>query len=204
MTNEEAIEYNKNLRMYMRLSDKNQPCKFLEENYIALDLAIKALEQQPSEDCISRAEAIKEINKCHITSDVTNQGTWNECVDSIIRTVADMPPVTPRTNLAETSQDLISREEAINYLMINMGWHDEDGYPVDDWEEKKSCISDLINGVPPVTPQRPKGKWIGSNGVNYTYPNSYTICSECKCHSDKFYKYCPNCGSHNGGNEDAT
>lgn len=45
MTNEEAIEYNKNLRMYMRLSDKNQPCKFLEENYIALDMAIKALEQ---------------------------------------------------------------------------------------------------------------------------------------------------------------
>lgn len=45
MTNEEAIEYNKNLRMYMRLSDKNQPCKFLEENYIALDMAIKALEE---------------------------------------------------------------------------------------------------------------------------------------------------------------
>lgn len=46
MTNEEAIDYNKNLRMYMRLSDKNQPCKFLEENYIALDMAIKALEQE--------------------------------------------------------------------------------------------------------------------------------------------------------------
>lgn len=45
MTNEEAINYNKNLRMYMRLSDKNQPCKFLEENYIALDMAIKTLGQ---------------------------------------------------------------------------------------------------------------------------------------------------------------
>ena len=44
MTREEAIDYNKNLRMYMKLSDKNQPCKFLEENYIALDMAIKALE----------------------------------------------------------------------------------------------------------------------------------------------------------------
>lgn len=47
MTREEAIECNKNLRMYMKLSDKNQPCKFLEENYIALDMAIKALEQEP-------------------------------------------------------------------------------------------------------------------------------------------------------------
>ena len=48
MTREEAINCNKNLRMYMRLSDKNQPYKFLEENYIALDMAIKALEQEPS------------------------------------------------------------------------------------------------------------------------------------------------------------
>ena len=47
MTREEAIDCNKNLRMYMRFSDKNQPCKFLEENYIALDMAIKALEQDP-------------------------------------------------------------------------------------------------------------------------------------------------------------
>lgn len=46
MTKEEAINNNKILRLYMRLSDKYQPCKFLEENYIALDMAIKALEQQ--------------------------------------------------------------------------------------------------------------------------------------------------------------
>ena len=37
--------------MYMKLSDKNQPFKFLEENYIALDMAIEALEQEPCEDC---------------------------------------------------------------------------------------------------------------------------------------------------------
>lgn len=27
--------------------------------------------------------------------------------------------------------DLISRAAAIEYLMTNMGWHDEDGYEVD-------------------------------------------------------------------------
>ena len=48
MTREEAIECNKNLRMYMKLSDKYQPCKFLEENYIALDMAIEALKQERS------------------------------------------------------------------------------------------------------------------------------------------------------------
>ena len=65
MTNEEAIEYNKNLRMYMRLADKNQPCKFLEENYIALDLAIKALEQEPfiNKSCVSSGICEYDKNK---------------------------------------------------------------------------------------------------------------------------------------------
>ena len=45
MTNEEAIDYNKNLKMYMKISDKQEPCKFLEENYIALDMAIEALKE---------------------------------------------------------------------------------------------------------------------------------------------------------------
>lgn len=42
-------------------------------------------------DYISRAKAIEEINKYHMTSGVTNQGTWNECVDVITHTVAEMP-----------------------------------------------------------------------------------------------------------------
>ena len=45
MTREETIEYNKNLREYMRITDKNSEYKFLKGNYEALDMAIKALEQ---------------------------------------------------------------------------------------------------------------------------------------------------------------
>lgn len=45
MTNKEAITYNKNLREYMKITDKKSEYKFLKENYIALDMAIKALEQ---------------------------------------------------------------------------------------------------------------------------------------------------------------
>lgn len=95
-----------------------------------------------------------------------------------------------RNNYETCEGDLISREDAINYLMINMGWHDEDGYPVDDWDEKKSCISDLINGVPSVTPQQKMGKWIDG------------YCSECgkSCLCDGWgidieSKFCPNCGA---------
>ncbi len=44
--------------------------------------------------------------------------------------------------------DLVSRQAVIDYLMINMGWHDADGYDVDDWSEKLPIVTDLINGVP--------------------------------------------------------
>ena len=43
--------------------------------------------------------------------------------------------------------DLISRQAAIEYLMTNMNWYDEDGYESDD-DYKRECITDLINGVP--------------------------------------------------------
>lgn len=42
-------------------------------------------------DLISRDTAQAEINKCHITSGVTHQGVWNECVDSISRTIDYIP-----------------------------------------------------------------------------------------------------------------
>ena len=42
-------------------------------------------------DLISREEAQAEINKCHITSGVKHQGVWNECVDSISRTIDYIP-----------------------------------------------------------------------------------------------------------------
>lgn len=52
--------------------------------------------------------------------------------------------------------DLISRQAAIDYLMINMNWYNEDGYETDE-DEKRGAITDLINGVPFAQPER---KWI--------------------------------------------
>jgi len=45
---------------------------------------------------------------------------------------------------------MISRAAAIEYLMTNIGWHDKDGYPVDDSDEKRAIITDLVNGIPAV------------------------------------------------------
>ena len=42
---------------------------------------------------------------------------------------------------------MITRKDTIEYLTTNMGWHDEDGYPIDDTDEKRAIITDLVNGI---------------------------------------------------------
>ena len=46
MTVSEAIEKLKNMRLYMQIEDKNNDCKFTEDDYKANDMAINALEKQ--------------------------------------------------------------------------------------------------------------------------------------------------------------
>ena len=101
MTREEAIEYNKNLRMYMKLSDKNQPCKFLEDNYIALDMAIKALEQEPCDDCISRQAALDAFGLSEITR---KYGGDHSGYDTVMKyeiqdILEGLPPVNSQKNI---------------------------------------------------------------------------------------------------------
>lgn len=60
---------------------------------------------------ISREELKEEIEKCHITSGVTNQGVWNECVDSILRTIDYIPSADVRENIhGEWKQNFLGIE----------------------------------------------------------------------------------------------
>lgn len=57
MTESEAIEKMKNMRLFMQITDENNDCKFTEDDYKANEMAIQALEKQmpkkPKErDCI--------------------------------------------------------------------------------------------------------------------------------------------------------
>lgn len=59
---------------------------------------IEELEKEPCEDAISRADIIEEIEKLRMSSGVTNQSTWNECVDVILSTIKNkdwFPSVQP-------------------------------------------------------------------------------------------------------------
>ena len=77
MTNEQAIICNKNLKEFMRINDKTSEYKFLEDNYIALDMAIQALDRlcspvtendqecftQADGDLISRQDVIDQLHQ---------------------------------------------------------------------------------------------------------------------------------------------
>lgn len=137
MTNEEAI---KNIKELLRWYLKEEPMSETVYKREAVEMAIKALEQQPCEDCVSREEAL----------------------------------------LALTGMDLPT-----------------------DRDKLIALFTERIQHLPPVTPQRPKGKWI----MNSDYPDRL-ICDKCNAQFDVWHweskqmHYCPNCGARNGGLED--
>ena len=130
MTNEEAI---KNIKELLRWYLKEEPMSETVYKREAVEMAIKALEQQPCEDCVSREEAL----------------------------------------LALTGMDLPT-----------------------DRDKLIALFTERIQHLPPVTPQRPKGKWI----MNSDYPDRL-ICDKCNAQFDVWHweskqmHYCPNCGA---------
>lgn len=87
-------------------------------------------------DLISRQDAIEELE--HIMCDHPLQGYEDEQL--LINAVKSLPS-------AEPTGDLISRKAAIEYLVTNMNWYNEDE-GVAEWEEKVEAITDLVNGIP--------------------------------------------------------
>ena len=88
----------------------------------------------------------------------------------------------------------------------------------DDYEGgiKDACtdILEEINKMPTIEPERKKGKWIHGREmaremirdcITAIFYEGWT-CSECGYLVEKerepWYKYCPNCGSCNGGDKD--
>ena len=74
MTPQEAIEYNKNLREYMRITDNESECKFSQENYEALDMGNQALEFM---DKLSKRD-IERFNEMEYTTATTKGGKTEE------------------------------------------------------------------------------------------------------------------------------
>ena len=63
MTASEAIEKMKNMRLFMQIEDKNNGCKFTEDDYKANEMAIQALEE------VQQYRAIGTLEECRALKD---------------------------------------------------------------------------------------------------------------------------------------
>lgn len=93
----------------------------------------------------------------------------------------------------EPCEDCISRQAVIDMTGLSE-WFDSS----DSYNEFVIALSDL----PPVTPQPKVGHWIDKFGGVYRCSCCREIISidtEIEFPNGITYKYCPNCGSYNGG-----
>ena len=74
MTESEAIEKLKNMRLYMQIEDENNDCKFTEDDYKANEMAIQALEKQIPKKVVQKSYMVKGAVVCPMCEFVTLTG----------------------------------------------------------------------------------------------------------------------------------
>lgn len=159
-------------------------------------LAIKALEQEPCEDCISRKHLLEEIASLKESpwfKDDTNHAMAIR--KEAIEIVEDLCiRKEPSVNQQEPCEDCISRQAAKRALedrFIELQKRHDDKRC-----ETNYCLNTILE-LPPVTRLSKTGYWI----YELEDWNRWT-CSECgwsertDVHITLGYNYCPNCGCH--------
>ena len=107
MTNEEAINILRILKNCYNDKSEDSFIGFDDKDNEALNIAIKSLEQQPSEDCISREvldDAISELTYWHPTTDGRLEvgGGFDKTVykvEDVWRLIKVLPSVTPQPKI---------------------------------------------------------------------------------------------------------
>lgn len=74
MKESEAIEKLKNMRLYMQIEDKNNDCKFTEDDYKANEMAVQALEKQIPKKVVQKSYMVKGAVVCPMCEFVTLTG----------------------------------------------------------------------------------------------------------------------------------
>jgi len=201
MTFDEAIKRFSDNAEYERTHGSLQGC--LEFRQLAEWLTeLKELKEHtdPCDDCISRQAVLDELERCHITSGVKNQGTWNECVDSIMRTIGFMPSVQP--------QGLVHIDDIYRLISGHSNYHG------DNILAALTCLAEGEEVQNPITilsvqPEPKTGHWIKEETI-YGWDGKSYQCSCCgrSIHLDTVmedlddYLYC-HCGAkmESGGKE---
>ena len=190
MTRKEAIERIK-IILEECIEDEDAVSYVTSYDADALDMAIKALKQEPCEDCISRQAAIDVLRTCYDTETVTYTN-GNEYIDydQALDLLNSLPSAQPETHEERTethARDLISRQ----WLMecVNEGW-----IKFDTDKDENRFIHLVRDIAPSAQPERMRGTWID-------YVNSHCECSVCHTEWSYFqnevecFEFCPNCGA---------
>lgn len=96
MTIDEAIDKLKNIRLFMRIEDKNNECKFAEDDYEANKMAIQALEELKQYRAIGTPEELQDMknNYFEALSDWRQYrkiGTLEECRTAVEKQTDEKP-----------------------------------------------------------------------------------------------------------------
>jgi hypothetical protein len=142
MTNEETIKSLKKLKSFHNGSYGT-----------AIDLAIKALEQQPCEDCISR-DAVKKLKKYRLSYD-TNTTIPKSDIFVKISDIKELPSVQPQPNTGEWIKEhhTIKCNNCNTIIFTSCDYNDREEYRnmvMDDYIEQykycPECGADMNGG----------------------------------------------------------
>lgn len=145
-------------------------------------------------DCVSRTL---------VQSAISKSIEYKENPYQLYKRIESLPSVTSLSSGLEKNSkelDCISRERLKQIVFNITAEYDTETIHIDR-------LIDEIDNMPPVTPIRPKGHWIGHGehcrnlGVTPSGLGAYEWCSNCDCGIDvrewhrNSYNYCPNCGA---------
>ena len=107
MTREEAKAILENLEYELSNQVASEYCR---KKYEAIKMAIKALEQQPCEDCVSRKATLEELQACVDTESIydENNGLTYICYDDAVKFIEDLPSITPIFPKGMTNGDMLT------------------------------------------------------------------------------------------------
>ena len=147
-------------------------------------------------------ELIKRLERVIQTGAPDKDGMHPISAETVLEVVKELSELS--TNLAEVSTDCISRQQAIDALVAETIYTEEE---LKEYYEANSHRNEWVNGIydavetvkqlPPIQPKR--GRWIKLDMHRGMADHKCTACKqECyvpTCMGEPMYAYCPNCGA---------
>lgn len=214
--NKKAINTLKSLKDYYNDKNEDSYVGFDKDDNEALDLAIKALEVVKGIEDAYMSELLKTPTErnvpisdpCDGCQYELNSTNGNPCYSCGKYKLTEQQPC---------DDECIEKNEPIRRIEvrrdITIDGEDEDDEWIRGYNEGIDDAIACIKSVPPITPSRPKGRWIShiehckKLGLKLSGLGAYEWCSKCDCGVDIIefysihYNFCPCCGADMRGDK---